>query len=781
MKNNKLFVFLMSFVFALVLPFVFTASSQTAFAGEEDFVLIENYQSLKQAFMQTNAFEKNYKLTNNIDLTEETDFLPFGLSLQNETETITSFSGIFDGNGYSIVGLNFDNTKTYYTYGLFAKLENAQVRNLILDNITIENENAFSLETLNNQTILAGGIAGTSEASLIENVFIKFAPQSLTLSGIRVDFGGVVARAYYGTTIKNVKVSANFDFNVQTEKLQTLNVGLIAGEVYNSYIHNVVSSGSIKVAKESTVQSQVTTHNLGALAGSVERANSLIKATYSNIVFETIDLDSQKVNKGALVGYIKESDSPNQTNLSHNVLIAKTKVGNDLTDYSQTFGKAQNYNLQDSVYNYLTKDNYSIFEQDSYWTGLLDSYKWNTKTIWKLTANTLPVLQMFDEYEVSLNIDKTRVSLSSSILPQDLLVMQFKDEYSLEQKNIKKDFRYGDQDGDHVTILIALINQFDIYYKLQSVEINGSTVINKLGTSGNYALSQVEIPVQEEDEEILLPYDNLNSTRIYLFSFDVSNFDSGEISVTLEKVAFELTVETQNPDEGKVRRREAQTPNNTLTQTLYVGTLYEFVAVPVNNSFALDRWVMEFVDEITLEPYYIELEDYGKLSNIAFEFGKADSSGVTENFLNGGKLVAIFSSNITKITFMVEEGDKGENKNAGQIFDGNETEEFLSSTETSFIKGRTLTFVAKEKDGYTFVGWYDNQNRLRERNQILTYETNHEEDEITLIAVYEKVEGFGSLTTLWIVLGSVAGVAVLAVVFVIIKRKRSDMSYRNFY
>lgn len=775
MKNNKLFVIFASMIFALLLPFVFGSNVGKAFASEQDFVLLEDYQDFVQAFSQADAFEKNYKLMSNVDFSQVAGFVPLGFN--PDTNTVKKFSGIFDGNGFSISGLNFDSTKTFYTYGLFAYLENAKITNLIIENIAIENENSFNHTTLNNQTILVGGVAAISESSVIENVSVSFSQflEPLKLSGNRVDFGGVVARALYGTVIKNVKVSASLEFDVETEKLQNLNVGLIAADVYNSKIQNVVASGEIFVAKAQNVAVQNTMHNLGAIAGQVERAGTIVKATYSDIVFNTQTLNANKVNIGALIGLVKEFEAPAQTNISYNVMVAKKMVDGNEQNIEQVFGNAASYNTANSVYHFLPSQSFSAITQPQYWQGLLESYQWNTKFVWKLSSNSLPVLQMFEEYEIALSIEKTRIALSSSILPQDLIVINFEDEASQEIKNTKKDFRYNQE----VKVLIALINEFDIYYALESVEINGITVVDKFGTFGPYTLEEVEISNNEDDVEIAL-YDGLESKKMYLFGFNANNFDSGEISVTLEKVGFDFTVETQNAEEGRVRRREAQNPTASVVQTLYVGSVYEFVAVPTNNNFALEKWVMELVDEVTLEPYYVELEDYGKFSNITFEFGKNDSTKITENFLSGGKLVAVFTSNITKITFMVEVGSQ-ENKNAGQILNGEETEEFASSQQTSFIKGRELTFVAKEKQGYKFVGWFDSENRNRGTNQVLVYETIQGEDEIALIAVFERDQASSSLTTLWIVLGSVLGAGAVVGIVIFIKKKRSDFSYRNFY
>lgn len=71
-----------------------------------------------------------YELISDIDLADFGDWLPLGLCLANN-ECPELFTGIFDGNGYSIHNLNIDLTGDAFGVGLFAAIgPDSEIRNL---------------------------------------------------------------------------------------------------------------------------------------------------------------------------------------------------------------------------------------------------------------------------------------------------------------------------------------------------------------------------------------------------------------------------------------------------------------------------------------------------------------------------------------------------------------------------------------------------------------------------------------------------------------------------
>ena len=105
--------------------------------------------------------EGNYILMNDIDITEETQE---GGSWDAGTgwEPIETFSGILDGNGHQIIGLNYHDTEGKYSQAAFiANLDGGTIKNLGLKNIKMD---------VDGQT--TGGIAAAiRNGALIKNCY----------------------------------------------------------------------------------------------------------------------------------------------------------------------------------------------------------------------------------------------------------------------------------------------------------------------------------------------------------------------------------------------------------------------------------------------------------------------------------------------------------------------------------------------------------------------------------------------------------------------------------
>ena len=125
------------------------------------------------------------KLTANIDLSEQDNWTPIGLSSSKV------FAGEFDGNGHTISGLTIKDATTQYQ-GLFGYVKNGTIKNL-----TVEG----SVKTSSNN---AAGIVGYGYPVTIENCTNEVAVTSTAKGNI----GGVVGVAGSGSSLKNCKNKA---------------------------------------------------------------------------------------------------------------------------------------------------------------------------------------------------------------------------------------------------------------------------------------------------------------------------------------------------------------------------------------------------------------------------------------------------------------------------------------------------------------------------------------------------------------------------------------------
>ena len=128
--------------------------------------LITNAAELEYLAETVNAGEKYagvyFKLTNNIDLSTYSNWIPIGY-----TDEGIYFSGIFDGGNYTVSNMTTTGKdgENYRMSGLFGCVLNGTVKNLKIDNanVTAIGTKDFSF---------AGGLTGLAYLSNVENCFV---------------------------------------------------------------------------------------------------------------------------------------------------------------------------------------------------------------------------------------------------------------------------------------------------------------------------------------------------------------------------------------------------------------------------------------------------------------------------------------------------------------------------------------------------------------------------------------------------------------------------------
>ena len=147
---KKVLSLLLSFILLLA---VFPVSTISAEALEDDVIEI---RTIAELYNINNNMSGNYKLMNDIDMTQDTavggdwDFMGNGWEPvgSNGVYGNTAFTGTFDGNGHKIIGMRIvvnskpSGTSTIYL-GLFAKNEGT-IRNLGIDETSIVNSGDYS-------------------------------------------------------------------------------------------------------------------------------------------------------------------------------------------------------------------------------------------------------------------------------------------------------------------------------------------------------------------------------------------------------------------------------------------------------------------------------------------------------------------------------------------------------------------------------------------------------------------------------------------------------------
>ena len=156
--------------------------------------------------------DKTYLLANDIDLSGYANWTPIG-TYDYATSTELWFSGVFDGQGYTIRNLTCTSATDGFA-GLFGNF-NGTVQNLILRDAQITSElnaGAVVSENYGGQVLncamiggsvkgnkLVGGIAGLNDGGIIENCYATGDVTYVDNSAMNNDAGGVVGSNHSGT------------------------------------------------------------------------------------------------------------------------------------------------------------------------------------------------------------------------------------------------------------------------------------------------------------------------------------------------------------------------------------------------------------------------------------------------------------------------------------------------------------------------------------------------------------------------------------------------------
>ena len=190
--------------------------------GSETTIYITTAQQLKRLADEVNAgdskSDKTYLLANDIDLSGYPDWTPIGRF--DPPDDMLPFSGVFDGQGYSITGLKISGNEE--ARGLFGYTYCSAIRNVVIRNPEIQGgdkvgalvgHQAYSSEGIENCAVIggkiqgsnrAGGLVGNMEESPIKNCYS-------TCEVIATDYhaGGIVGAHKVGSGLENCYATGN--------------------------------------------------------------------------------------------------------------------------------------------------------------------------------------------------------------------------------------------------------------------------------------------------------------------------------------------------------------------------------------------------------------------------------------------------------------------------------------------------------------------------------------------------------------------------------------------
>ncbi len=287
MKLFKKLCLSLCLIFALSLLTVhFSASAAQLTAAPAGYTAIYTFEDL---YAVRNDLSGKYILMNDIDMSEETKaggdwdvngngWLPIGDAYYN------CFEGVFDGNGYSIKGMNIHGTVDYTHIGLFGYTSYAEITDL-----KVEDVNISIVKTEGNAYI--GAIVGTAMTTDISGSFSSgeiYCNASSNTAYHYTTIGGVVGLG--SNSLANCYSIADITYTDNSDA--TGYIGGVAGRIENEII-NCYFAGSLS----GTGGNQ----SVGAVAGSCQY-NGFGSCYYLNGSYEgqTSTTNCQALSKGQM-------------------------------------------------------------------------------------------------------------------------------------------------------------------------------------------------------------------------------------------------------------------------------------------------------------------------------------------------------------------------------------------------------------------------------------------------------------------------------------------------
>ena len=192
--------------------------------GSETTIYITTAQQLKRLADEVNAgdskSDKTYLLANDIDLSGYPNWTPIGTFTPNSPQANYPFSGVFDGQGYSITGLKMSGNED--SRGLFGYTYSGAIRNVVIRNPEIEGKDqvgalvgyqAYSNQGIKNCAVIGGKIQGRSHVGGLVGYMEESPVQNCysTCEVVAMDFyaGGIVGDHRVVASIRNCYATGN--------------------------------------------------------------------------------------------------------------------------------------------------------------------------------------------------------------------------------------------------------------------------------------------------------------------------------------------------------------------------------------------------------------------------------------------------------------------------------------------------------------------------------------------------------------------------------------------
>ena len=730
------------------------------------------------------------------------------------------FTGVFDGDGYTISNLNIDFSNTAKDYvvpsylGLFGVTNGATILDLKISGVT-------NITVSNSPNILAvGTLVGKAQNTTIENCDINATlnyVDNKNKEGVNEENKGIKtinAGGYVGelvdSTIKNSiyrpdSRNGASNFSLSSIFKRDAKIGGVAGVVQNSTIMFMVSAPRLSV--EIASENFTGTTYIGGIFGTISQGNSKV---INCVVEPTITINNnynKTIYSGAIGGYIS-LPAPYENNISYVYYNSSLMAFGDTTNYNANNNVTS---VSDTIISH--KDGARDYFESKKWNGLYGDH-WDFANTFIIQDNNID-LQAF-QGDFAIRVTTSSVSVDDNIIilldtnEAGELVPATNNELELTSSGYNDTVQIKFKFNANVNAKIGK------YYSLSSLTLRSGetkTVASFLEGDNGYRLDTMD-----DYDRISMSTINDEEETIYIITISgVTNNYTGlyQLNIVANKFVgkFEYRLfakdETTEIDEGVVQT-ECYVYNKTGgNQT---SRSYTIDDMTYNNSYTIATradsrsiyefrgWYLETDDgDIRLSDADEEGGNVFSNSDLTFTFGR-DKFAITEDFVVYAKYV----DNSCEITFDFDEGIER------IVISTNEDAITTTGTTIKVKKQSNVKMELYLKEDYSFdvqrfldiVSIYkgvcervdDGSNaRYYQFNLDMTQLNDPSFNNVLNLSFETEVEDTTDWTLIWTIVGSCLGglvlIAIIIVVVIVVRRRKGGggggrtrkASYKNMY
>lgn len=691
-----------------------------------------------------------------ITLTSDVDMN--GIILEGKSNSSGAFTGVLDGNGFSISNLSFGNAEGANNFALIPFAQNATIQNL-----KISGSASFSFSQTEYNVVNVGLLVGRASGTTISNC-------EIAVDGVQLDFSN-----------------------------NSANVGLIAGNVENCQIYDIVVKSDLAIVLTSDAQ-----YNIGGLVGAFSSSSIRRSLFFGAITISSQNQSFDSIFAGGLMGFAQGTNSQIRDNGVSATLTSEFATRGGLIGQVSSNSSVMLSNL-----NYCYWVDASLPAVGS--NGEQYSQTQTLTTISGLSYSFLSNKNNFDPSSAGFDFDLVFGVANTEIVLQRFQTFTFSFDEALDDYIDRAVFIVDEQEQQGPLTNISYNTQIAIKLYLNSQLNSGYSVANLVEFLN---LRQIFINnVGADLSAYQISSDSLENS--FIISFDANGLTTGSYSFEIFAKGYQCEFVAARDGEilpGGVTFSGVD-PVESRTQALSVESAQMSISAVASGYYTFDHWNLYYLDENGAWNQQAETDwannDFGVIPSLArlpIIFGVAP-------FDQAFKLEAVFSSeNGINIDFVNLNSDHISSIYVQGILYNNQPVTILRTLTNASI---TITMEqGYEFDSQAFVSSLRtlyNQNVSAE--DVVTYSKNTEGQNVynlsinvaricenganefinfSLPTIAEDDGSGGGLLWLWITLPCVLIVTAAVVILIIylrkrnqarnnVKKKEKEINYKDFY